>query len=112
MLFSFSIFDTAAILSPTILSPAIQLLMNRERHYNPRVADALDKMEAMVGFRFKSAFMFINVLNDSLTMSFNKLSPERFLYCIPKKGYTDNDGWLTQLLVMKHGNIGEVRSVK
>jgi len=42
----------------------------RERHYNPRVADALDKMEAM--------------------------------------GYTDNDGWLTQLLVMKHGNIGEV----
>ena len=24
--------------------------INRERHYNPRVADALDKMEAMVGF--------------------------------------------------------------
>ena len=81
MLSSFSIFDTAAI-----LSPAIQFLINRERHYNPRVADALDKMEAMVGFLFKSAFMFINVLNDSLTMSFNKLSPERFLYCIPKKG--------------------------
>jgi len=45
----------------------------RERHYNPRVADALDKMEAM--------------------------------------GYTDNDGWLTQLLVMKHGNIGEVLEI-
>merc|ERR1712004_57753 len=45
----------------------------RERHYNPRVADALEKMEAM--------------------------------------GYTDNDGWLTQLLVMKHGNIGEVLEI-
>jgi len=45
----------------------------RERHYNPRVADALDKMEAM--------------------------------------GYTDNDGWLTQLLVMKHGNISEVLEI-
>merc|ERR1712130_701259 len=45
----------------------------RERHYNPRVADALEKMEAM--------------------------------------GYTDNDGWLTQLLVMKHGNISEVLEI-
>ena len=50
------------------------------------MADALDKMEAMVDFLFKSAFMFINILNDSLSMSFNKLYPERFLYCIPKKG--------------------------
>ena len=24
-------------------------------------------------------------------------------------GFTDDDGWLTQLLVMKHGDISEVR---
>ena len=35
---------------------------------------------------------------------------ERLKACA-KQGYTDNDGWLTQLLVMKHGNIGEVNTV-
>ena len=42
----------------------------RPRHYNPRVADALDKMIGM--------------------------------------GFSDDDGWLTQLLVMKHGDISQV----
>ena len=42
-----------------------------QRHYNPRVADALDKMVGM--------------------------------------GFTDDDGWLTQLLVMKHGDISQVQ---
>ena len=41
------------------------------RHYNPRVADALDKMLGM--------------------------------------GFSDDDGWLTQLLVMKRGDISQVR---
>ena len=40
------------------------------RHYNPRIADALDNMEGMV--------------------------------------FTDDDGWLTQLQVMKHGDISQV----
>jgi len=43
------------------------------RHYNPRVADALDKMVGM--------------------------------------GFTDDDGWLTQLLVMKHGDISQVLDI-
>merc|ERR1719300_293203 len=44
-----------------------------KRHYNPRVADALDKMVNM--------------------------------------GFTDDDGWLTQLLVMKHGDISQVLDI-
>ena len=46
----------------------------RPRHYNPRVADALDKMIGM--------------------------------------GFSDDDGWLTQLLVMKHGDISQVTNLK
>lgn len=42
----------------------------RQKHYNPRVAEALTKMVGM--------------------------------------GFTDDDGWLTQLLVMKHGDISQV----
>ena len=38
-----------------------------KRHYNPRIANALDQMIAM--------------------------------------GFSDNDGWLTELLVRKHGDI-------
>jgi hypothetical protein len=26
-------------------------------------------------------------------------------------GFTDDDGWLTQLLTMKHGDIGQVRTL-
>eukprot|EP00092_Neocalanus_flemingeri_P000062 GFUD01000064.1.p1 GENE.GFUD01000064.1~~GFUD01000064.1.p1 ORF type:complete len:712 (-),score=186.20 GFUD01000064.1:96-2231(-) len=45
----------------------------RPRHYNPRIADALDKMIGM--------------------------------------GFSDEDGWLTQLLVMKHGDISQVLDI-
>jgi len=43
------------------------------RHYNPRIADALDNMVGM--------------------------------------GFTDDDGWLTQLLEMKHGDISQVLDI-
>eukprot|EP00092_Neocalanus_flemingeri_P005743 GFUD01006183.1.p2 GENE.GFUD01006183.1~~GFUD01006183.1.p2 ORF type:complete len:251 (+),score=76.78 GFUD01006183.1:1327-2079(+) len=45
----------------------------RPQHYNPRIADALDKMIGM--------------------------------------GFSDEDGWLTQLLVMKHGDISQVLDI-
>jgi len=45
----------------------------RPRHYNPRIADALDKMIGM--------------------------------------GFSDDDGWLTQVLVMKHGDISQVLDI-
>jgi len=44
-----------------------------QRHYNPRIANALDQMLAM--------------------------------------GFSDNDGWLTELLVRKHGDIVEVLEI-
>ena len=84
----------------------IPSFINRERHYNPRVADALDKMEAMVGF-----LLFLANLSElsstSVGYSASQIGLMRLKDCACK-GYTDNDGWLTQLLVMKHGNISEV----
>eukprot|EP00091_Calanus_sinicus_P006908 TRINITY_DN17729_c0_g1_i1.p1 TRINITY_DN17729_c0_g1~~TRINITY_DN17729_c0_g1_i1.p1 ORF type:complete len:101 (-),score=9.27 TRINITY_DN17729_c0_g1_i1:257-559(-) len=44
-----------------------------KRHYNPRIANALDQMIAM--------------------------------------GFSDNDGWLTELLVRKHGDIIQVLDI-
>ena len=56
--------------SSIISEPPSSFKTKSKRHYNPRIADALEKMVGM--------------------------------------GFTDDDGWLTQLLVMKHGDISQV----
>jgi len=53
--------------------PEPQLTPAPKRHYNPRIANALDQMIAM--------------------------------------GFSDNDGWLTELLVRKHGDIVQVLDI-